>query len=242
MNIFKLISAVFLSGAFFAASAATVNTVKLPSGVSVTTSVEGITEYRLANGLKVLLAPDVSKPSIVVNITYLVGSRHENYGETGMAHLLEHMLFKGSKNHPKITEEFTQRGAQWNASTWTDRTNYYEVFTASEKYLDWALSLEADRMVNSSIRASDLASEMPVVRNEFEIGENSPVDIMTERIVSTMFLWHNYGKSTIGARSDIENVPVPRLQAFYRQHYQPDNSVLPLNSMCSSKCAMPVSP
>jgi zinc protease len=226
MNISKFISAVFLSGAFFAASGVTANTVKLPPGVSLTTSVEGITEYRLANGLKVLLAPDVSKPSIVVNITYLVGSRHENYGETGMAHLLEHMLFKGSKNHPKITEEFTQRGAQWNASTWTDRTNYYEVFTASEKYLDWALSLEADRMVNSTIRASDLASEMPVVRNEFEIGENSPVDIMTERIVSTMFLWHNYGKSTIGARSDIENVPVPRLQAFYRNHYQPDNAVL----------------
>jgi zinc protease len=226
MNISKFISAVFLYGAFFAASGVTANTVKLPSGVSLTTSVEGITEYRLANGLKVLLAPDVSKPSIVVNITYLVGSRHENYGETGMAHLLEHMLFKGSKNHPKITEEFTQRGAQWNASTWTDRTNYYEVFTASEKYLDWALSLEADRMVNSTIRASDLASEMPVVRNEFEIGENSPVDIMTERIVSTMFLWHNYGKSTIGARSDIENVLVPRLQAFYREHYQPDNAVL----------------
>jgi zinc protease len=223
MNISKIISAVFLSIAFFAASA---NAVTLPPGVTLTTSVEGITEYRLANGLKVLLAPDVSKPSIVVNITYLVGSRHENYGETGMAHLLEHMLFKGSKNHPKITEEFTQRGAQWNATTWTDRTNYYEVFTASDKNLDWALSLEADRMVNSAIRASDLASEMPVVRNEFEIGENSPVDIMTERIVSTMFLWHNYGKSTIGARSDIENVPVPRLQAFYRNHYQPDNAVL----------------
>jgi zinc protease len=226
MNISKLIGAVFLSGAFFVTAGVCANTVKLPPGVSFTTSVEGITEYRLGNGLKVLLAPDVSKPSIVVNITYLVGSRHENYGETGMAHLLEHMLFKGSKNHPKITEEFTQRGAQWNASTWTDRTNYYEVFTASEKNLDWALSLEADRMVNSTIRASDLASEMPVVRNEFEIGENSPVDIMTERIVSTMFLWHNYGKSTIGARSDIENVPVPRLQAFYREHYQPDNAVL----------------
>jgi zinc protease len=226
MNISTFISAVFLSGALFAASGVCANTVKLPPGVSLATSVEGITEYRLANGLKVLLAPDVSKPTIVVNITYLVGSRHENYGETGMAHLLEHMLFKGSKNHPKITEEFTQRGAQWNATTWTDRTNYYEVFTASDKNLDWALSLEADRMVNSFIRTTDLASEMPVVRNEFEIGENSPVDIMIERIVSTMFLWHNYGKSTIGARSDIENVPVPRLQAFYRNHYQPDNAVL----------------
>jgi zinc protease len=215
--------------AFFTASlvsAATFAATALPKGVSKVTSVEGITEYRLHNGLEVLIAPDPSKPQIVVNITYKVGSRHENYGETGMAHLLEHMLFKGSKKHPKLTAEFTKRGAQWNASTWNDRTNYYEVFTASDESLDWALSVEADRMVNSFIRKADLMTEMPVVRNEFEIGENDPTSILTERIVSTMYLWHNYGKSTIGARSDIENVPVPRLQAFYRHHYQPDNAVL----------------
>ncbi|MEP7154507.1 MAG: pitrilysin family protein [Betaproteobacteria bacterium] len=200
--------------------------VAMPKGMSKIASVEGITQYRLANGLEVLLAPDPSKPQVVVNITYLVGSRHENYGETGMAHLLEHMLFKGTKKHPKITDEFTQRGAQWNASTWNDRTNFYEVFTASDANLDWALSLEADRMLNSLIRKEDLATEMPVVRNEFEIGENDPTSILGERVVSTMFLWHNYGKSTIGARSDIENVPIPRLQAFYRNHYQPDNAVL----------------
>lgn len=198
----------------------------LPKGVTKVTSVEGISQYRLANGLEVLIASDASKPQVVVNITYLVGSRHENYGETGMAHLLEHMLFKGTKKHPKITDEFTKRGAQWNASTWNDRTNYYEVFTASDDNLDWALSLEADRMINSFIRKEDLVTEMPVVRNEFEIGENDPTSILGERIVSTMYLWHNYGKSTIGARSDIENVPIPRLQAFYRNHYQPDNAVL----------------
>ena len=197
-----------------------------PKGITRITSVEGITQYRLPNGLDILIAPDPSKPQIVVNITYKVGSRHENYGETGMAHLLEHMLFKGSKKHPKITGEFTRRGAQWNASTWNDRTNYYEVFTASDENLDWALSVEADRMVNSFIRKADLVTEMPVVRNEFEIGENDPTSILTERIVSTMYLWHNYGKSTIGARSDIENVPIPRLVAFYKQHYQPDNAVL----------------
>ncbi|MEO8384067.1 MAG: pitrilysin family protein [Betaproteobacteria bacterium] len=198
----------------------------LPKGVAKITSVEGITQYRLANGLEVLIAPDPSKPQIVVNITYKVGSRHESYGESGMAHLLEHMLFKGSRKHPKITDEFTKRGAQWNASTWSDRTNYYEVFTASDEQLDWALSLEADRMVNSFIRKADLDTEMPVVRSEFEIGENDPTSILTERVISTMYLWHNYGKSTIGARSDIENVSVPRLQAFYAKHYQPDNAVL----------------
>ena len=217
-----LLGAAVVSLFSFTASAAPA----LPKGVTKITSVEGISEYRLPNGLQVLIAPDPSKPQIVVNVTYKVGSRHENYGETGMAHLLEHMLFKGSKKHPKLTDEFTKRGAQWNASTWNDRTNYYEVFTASDENLDWALSVEADRMINSFIRKADLMSEMPVVRNEFEIGENDPTSILTERIVSTMYLWHNYGKSTIGARSDIENVPVPRLQAFYQRHYQPDNALL----------------
>ncbi|MCF8238922.1 MAG: insulinase family protein [Saprospiraceae bacterium] len=190
------------------------------------TSVEGITEYRLENGLRVLLFPDQSKQTITVNITYLVGSRHENYGETGMAHLLEHMVFKGTPNHPNIPQELTEHGARPNGTTWLDRTNYYETFNATEDNLKWALELEADRMTNSYIAKKDLDSEMTVVRNEFESGENSPFSVLMERIVSTAYLWHNYGKSTIGCRADIENVPIERLQAFYHKYYQPDNAVL----------------
>ncbi len=137
-------------------------------------SVEGITEYRLANGLRVLLFPDPTKPTITVNITYLVGSRHENYGETGMAHLLEHMLFKGTQKHPEFNQELVAHGAQSNGSTWYDRTNYYETFQATDENLKWALELEADRMVNAFVRKKDLDSEMTVVRNEFEAGENDP--------------------------------------------------------------------
>jgi len=190
------------------------------------TSVEGITEYRLANGLRVLLFPDPGKPTITVNITYMVGSRHENYGETGMAHLLEHLLFKGTPNHKNIPQELTAHGARPNGSTWFDRTNYYETFQATDENLKWALDLEADRMVNSFIAKKDLDSEMTVVRNEFEMGENDPSGILQERILSTAFLWHNYGKSTIGSKADLENVPIDRLQAFYRMYYQPDNAVL----------------
>ena len=135
-------------------------------------TVEGITEYRLPNGLRFLLFPDQSKQQITVNITYLVGSRHEGYGETGMAHLLEHMVFKGSTDHPKIDEELSEHGAFANGTTWFDRTNYYETFPASTENLDWALDLESDRMVNSFIRGEDLESEMTVVRNEWEAGEN----------------------------------------------------------------------
>jgi zinc protease len=189
-------------------------------------SVEGITEYRLSNGLSVLLFPDPTKPTVTVNITYRVGSRHENYGETGMAHLLEHLLFKGSKNHPELNQELTAHGARSNASTWFDRTNYYETLQASEENLKWALEMEADRMIHSFVAKKDLDTEMTVVRNEFEMGENDPASILQERILSTAFLWHNYGKSTIGSKADLENVPIDRLQAFYRTYYQPDNAVL----------------
>ncbi len=190
------------------------------------TSVEGITEYRLANGLRVLLFPDVSKPSITVNLTYLVGSRLESYGETGMAHLLEHLLFKGTPSHPDPAKTLNALGAHFNASTSQDRTNYYVTFPASEANLQTALGLEADRMVHSFIARKDLDSEMTVVRNEFESGENDPGSVTLQRMESVAYDWHNYGKPTIGAKSDIEHVDIPRLQAFYRKYYQPDNAVL----------------
>ena len=190
------------------------------------TSVEGITEYHLANGLRVLLFPDPSKATVTVNVTYLVGSRNENYGETGMAHLLEHLVFKGTPTHRDIPKELTEHGARPNGSTWLDRTNYFETFQSSEDNLKWALDLESDRMVNSFIAKKDLDSEMTVVRNEFESGENNPLGVLRERVMSTAYLWHNYGKSTIGAKSDLENVNIERLQAFYRNYYQPDNAVL----------------
>jgi zinc protease len=190
------------------------------------TSVEGIAEYRLPNGLQVLLAPDDSKPTTTVNLTFRVGSRHENYGETGMAHLLEHLLFKGTPRHPTIWAEFTKRGLQANGTTGYDRTNYFASFATNEANLAWYLDWLADAMTHSFIAKKDLDSEMTVVRNEMERGENEPGRILFERTLATMYQWHNYGKSTIGARSDVEGVDIGRLQAFYRQYYQPDNATL----------------
>ncbi|MEJ6007262.1 pitrilysin family protein [Paucibacter sp. AS339] len=190
------------------------------------TSVEGITEYRLPNGLQILLAPDDAKPSTTVNVTYRVGSKHENYGETGMAHLLEHLIFKGSPKTPDPWAEFSRRGLQANGSTWFDRTNYFAAFAANDDNLKWYLQWQADAMVNSFIARRHLDTEMTVVRNEMEMGENNPEGITTQRILAAMYQWHNYGKDTIGARSDVENVDIQRLQAFYRSHYQPDNATL----------------
>ncbi|MES3024910.1 MAG: pitrilysin family protein [Pseudomonadota bacterium] len=202
------------------------NAQTLPKGVEKLSTVEGITEYRLPNGLKVLLLPDASKPTVAVNITYLVGSRHENYGETGMAHLLEHLMFKGTPKHADLPKEFSARGFRNNGSTTLDRTNYFELFKAGDADLQWAIQMEADRMVNSHIAKKDLDTEMTVVRNEFEKNENNPFGVLVKRTQSVAYDWHNYAKSTIGNRSDIENVKIENLQAFYRTHYQPDNAVL----------------
>jgi zinc protease len=189
-------------------------------------SVEGITEYKLDNGLQVLLFPDSSQSTITVNITYLVGSRLEGYGETGMAHLLEHMMFKGSPHHRNVLKLLEERGGQANGTTSYDRTNYFETLPASQDNLDWTLDLEADRMRNASISPDDLKTEFSVVRNEFESGENHPSGILAARVSETAFLWHNYGKPTIGSRTDIERVPVPALRAFYDKYYQPDDALL----------------
>jgi zinc protease len=190
------------------------------------TSVEGITEYKLDNGLRLLVFPDPSKPNITVNITYLVGSRHEGAGEAGMAHLLEHMVFKGSPKHTNIPQELTEHGARPNGTTSWDRTNYFETFQASDENLRWALDLESDRMVNSFIKKEDLDKEFSVVRNEFESGENNPTGVLFQHTMASAYLWHSYGRSVIGNKSDIERVPIDKLQAFYHKFYQPDNAVL----------------
>ena len=198
----------------------------LPAGVQKVTAVEGITEYSLPNGFRFLLFPDDSKPKVTVNITYMVGSRFEGYGETGMAHLLEHMNFIQTKTRTNIKKELTDHGAQMNGTTDYDRTNYYETLNASDENLRWALELEADRMVNTRVEKALLDTEMTVVRNEFEQGENDPGNVLTDRMLETAYLWHAYGHPTIGNKSDIERVPIERLAAFYHKYYQPDNALL----------------
>jgi zinc protease len=210
----------------------------LPPGVQKVTSVEGITEYSLPNGLHFLLFPDDSKPKLTVNITYLVGSRFEGYGETGMAHLLEHLNFLQTKTRPDIKKELTDHGAEWNGNTIFDRTAYFETVNASDDNLRWALGLEADRMVNTRIEKQILDPEMTVVRNEFESGENSPGRVLVERVLETGYLWHAYGRPTIGNKSDIENVPIERLAAFYHKYYQPDNALLTLAGKFDSTKAL----
>lgn len=190
------------------------------------TSVEDIKEYKLSNGLKILLLPDATQSNLIVNIVYNVGSKHEGYGEKGMAHLLEHMLFKSTKNLGDIKKMLSDKGGRAQGTTWYDRTNYYEIFASTDENLAWALQMEADRMINATILQEDLDKEFSVVRNEFEIGENNPTRVLMERTINTAYLWHNYGLSTIGSKEDIERVKTPQLRRFYEKYYQPDNATL----------------
>ena len=191
---------------------------------------EGIDEFILSkNGLTVLLLEDHAAPVTTVMVTYHVGSRNEAIGYTGSTHLLEHLMFKGSKNYNKengkaIWTELQSIGAQINATTWNDRTNYFEVVPS--EYLEKAIAIEADRMRNAFLRDEDRQPEMTVVRNEFERGENSPFDVLDKNIWATAYQAHPYHHSTIGWRSDIENVSTERLKEFYNTYYWPNNATV----------------
>jgi zinc protease len=227
----------------FMFSLAAVLLLNIPTTIAQTTpkfitTVEGIKEYELKNGLRVLLMPDESQTNIAINIVYKVGSRHEGYGESGMAHLLEHMLFKQCEKFTDIKKAIADKGAQANGTTWYDRTNYYEILSASDENLRWAIDMEADRMITSKILPAELKKEFSVVRNEFEIGENYPSSVLNERVLSAMYLWHNYGKSTIGSKEDIERVKPENLKAFYKKYYQPDNAVLIIAGKFDEKKAL----
>ncbi len=189
-------------------------------------TIAGVTEYLLPNGLRVLTSRDRSQPTVTMNLVYQVGSRHEGAGEAGMAHLLEHMLFKGTEATPDPKREFSRRGMRWNATTSYDRTNYFARFNHDVDHAAWLLGWFADTMSNVRIDAEKLDSERPVVRNEMQASENRPQQLLYQQLMSTAYDFHSYGRAVIGNVSDLANVRPQRLQAFYERYYRPDNAVL----------------
>jgi zinc protease len=193
-------------------------------------TVGSIDEYTLAsNGLQVLLMPEHSSPTLTFMVTYRVGSRNEVTGTTGATHLLEHLMFKGSKNHTRekgnnVDQLLERTGALYNATTWLDRTNYYA--NMGNEHLGTVMAMEADRMRNLLLREEDRKPEMTVVRNEFERGENSPIQALYKEIYQTAFVAHPYHHSTIGHRSDIEKVSIGKLREFYDTYYWPNNATI----------------
>ncbi|HEY0408072.1 MAG TPA: pitrilysin family protein [Pyrinomonadaceae bacterium] len=200
---------------------------RLPAGVTFVTEADGIREYKLENGMKVLLAENRVAPVATVMVLYRVGSRNEAVGYTGATHLLEHMMFKGtptfnSAKNTQIAATLQKLGADFNATTWYDRTNYFETIPSDQ--IELAIKLEADRMRNSLIADADRQSEMTVVRNELERGQNEPSEVLDEAIYATAFREHPYHHPTIGWRTDVEGVPTARLKAFYNTFYYPNNA------------------
>lgn len=189
----------------------------------------GICEYRLSNGLKILLVENHSAPVVTVLVMYKVGSRNEAVGYTGATHFLEHMLFRGTPRFNKrkgtlIAQVLSREGANFNATTWLDRTTYYETVPADK--LELALAIEAERMQHAFIREADRQAEMTVVRNELERDENEPDSIMWKNLFAHAFLAHPYHHPTIGWHSDVEGVPTARLRQFYKEFYHPNNATL----------------
>ena len=190
----------------------------------------GIQEYKMTtNNLTVLLKEDHSAPVATFMVTYNVGSRNEAIGYTGSTHLLEHLMFKGSRkfNTDKGNSVFQllqSLGSRMNATTWLDRTNYFE--TMPSEHLETAIEIEADRMRNAFIKEEDRQAEMTVVRNEFERGQNNPFSVLDEHIWATAYLAHPYHHSTIGWKADIENVSIERLKSFYDTFYWPNNATV----------------
>lgn len=191
---------------------------------------EGVAEYLYTpNGLKILLVQDNAAPVVTVQMVYNVGSKYEVPGNTGSTHLLEHLMFKGTNKFNKkkgtsIDTELTRYGAQMNATTWNDRTNYYETIPSDK--IELAIEIEADRMRNLLLLKEDKEAEMTVVRNEFERGENNPHSLLSKEIWATAYMAHGYHHSTIGWKSDIENMPMKVLRDFYDTYYWPNNAWL----------------
>lgn len=190
----------------------------------------GIKEYTLLkNDLQVLLMEDHSAPVLTFMVTYRVGSRNEKIGNTGSTHILEHMMFKGTPSFNKakgtgVSATLQNVGAMMNATTWNDRTNYFEMIPS--EHLELAVKIEADRMRNLLLDENDLKSEMTVVRNEFEIGENNPSEALDKNIWAAAYQAHPYHHSTIGWKADIENVSVQGLREFYETFYWPNNATV----------------
>ncbi len=200
---------------------------KAPKGYNFIKLRHGVEEYRLlSNGLRVLIKGTGFSSIATLNVTYHVGSRNESLGHTGATHFLEHLLFKGTKKYPgkELTRILEGGGARLNATTWLDRTNYYE--TVPSETLPKAVEIEADRMRNAAFTERDKEMEMKVVRNEFERGENNPMEILDKDISTTAFRVHPYQYSTIGLREDVEKVSAGKLREFYDKFYWPNNATV----------------
>jgi zinc protease len=199
-----------------------------PKNINFIKKSNGVDEYKLDNGLKVLLKQDLNAPLISFQVWYRVGSRDEIGNETGMAHYLEHMMFKGTKEFRKgeIAQAIQLKGGVFNAFTSYDYTGYYENFAPEN--LELAIKIESDRMRNSRLDQEEIDLERSVIVSELEGGENYPSTILGKQLRATAFQKHSYHNPIIGWRSDLDNIKEANMRAFYNKYYAPNNAFIML--------------
>ncbi|WP_028357805.1 M16 family metallopeptidase [Brackiella oedipodis] len=201
-------------------------------------SIEGVEEYTLNNGLQVLLIPDQDKATMLVNMVYKVGARHEQAGQSGIAHFLEHYCFKGTAKYPEPLQSFQSRGIQANASTSFDRTNFYAVFAAEEENLDWYLGWQADLMQNLKIKQQDLKTELKVILDEKANNHNHPLVVLAEKMHNMVFAQHPYGRPMIGSNFDLNRITSSQVNDFYQRYYRPYHAVLVVSGQFDPQTAL----
>ncbi|WP_454689059.1 M16 family metallopeptidase [Achromobacter aloeverae] len=209
-----------------------------PDGYVKIRSAEGVAEYRLDNGLRVLLAPDDAQASTAVDLTYRVGSRNEHDGQRGLSHLLEHLVLRGTPNHPDVSGEFRRRGIDVEAGASADRTRYTATFAATPAALAWYLGWQADAMVHTGIARADVDAVLPRIREELAANESTPERALRQKMLGAVFHWHRYGNDPMGTPADFADVRLDRLQDYYREYYQPDNAVLTIAGKFDAAAAL----
>ena len=184
---------------------------------------------RLPNGLTIIIAPDQRAPIFAYQTWFRVGSRNEDPERTGLAHLFEHLMFKGTRKHASGTfdKEMERRGAQTNAATWVDWTYYTEALAARDDNLATVVDFESDRMTQLLLDEGTFRSELEVVKNERRMSvEDSVGGILSEQLMALAFEEHPYRWPTIGSMAHLESASIADLERFYRQHYCPSNATV----------------
>ena len=199
-----------------------------------------IAKYRLANGLKIILAPDASGDAVFFNLIYQVGSLDDPEGKSGTAHLLEHLMFRGTEQRSgeALTQELSQRGIQFNATTSYDRTRYTAILDSDTEKLDFLLALEAERMTQLQFQQEILDAEREVVFREMELALDQPVAALGQAIMSAASPHHGLGRPVLGTKDEVKAITLSDLDDFYARHYHPDQAVMVLTGNFDRKQAL----
>ena len=208
----------------------------VPASAQIDLSRAGIS--RLDNGLTVIVLEDHTLPVVSVQVLYKSGSRDERAGKTGLAHFLEHLAFRASKNFPNgaATDAIYDAGGEWHGYTWIDQTTYFATVPASQ--LDLLLAIEADRMARVTIDPVSIAAEQGAVISEMRGYQNDPSSVLFDAVAAAALQAHPYRNNTIGYESDVTALTAEDAEAFYAANYAPGNAVLAIVGDVDAKDAL----